>query len=173
MKGKWELPEAARLKELLDRYKYVLIVIAAGLLLLLWPSGEETRPPEDGGGLAGAQAAFDLEELERKLSDTLSQVDGAGRVSVALTLKSGMEQVLAADRSSSGAERGGMEEKTVILDTDSGEEAVLISQRYPVFQGALVVAQGGDDAKVRLLLTQAVSALTGLGADHITVCRGG
>ena len=56
-----------------------------------------------------------------------------------------------------------LEESTVILSTDSGEEAVLVTQRYPTFQGALVICPGGEDPAVRLALTQAVAALTGLG----------
>ena len=38
--------------------------------------------------------------------------------------------------------------------------------------GALVVCEGGDGAPVRLHLTQAVSALTGLGADQIAIVKG-
>ena len=45
-------------------------------------------------------------------------------------------------------------------------------RRYPVFQGALVVCEGADQAQVRLAMTQAVSALTGLGTDRITICKG-
>ena len=66
-----------------------------------------------------------------------------------------------------------MEEETVIVNSGSGQEAVLLTRRYPTFQGALVVCEGGDDAEIRLLMTRAVSALTGIGADRITVCKGG
>ncbi len=38
--------------------------------------------------------------------------------------------------------------------------------------GAVIVCEGGDSAAVRLQLTQAVSALTGLSADRITVVKG-
>ena len=43
----------------------------------------------------------------------------------------------------------------------------------PQFRGALVVCAGGDDPGVRLQVIRAVSALTGLGSDCITVCQGG
>ena len=172
MKFQWKLPEGAVWKAL-DRYKYVLIVIAAGIILLLWPTGERER---NGGTAAAADVreTFDLEALEEKLSRTLSKVEGAGEVTVTLTVKRGMEQVLASDRATSVGERGSsVEEETVLVNTGSGQETVLLTQKYPTFQGALVVCQGGDSAEVRLLLTQAVSALTGLGADRITVCKGG
>ena len=172
MKFQWKLPEGA-VRKALDQYKYVLIVIAAGIILLLWPTGERKQ---DAGtnSTADVREAFDLDALEEKLSKTLSKVEGAGEVTVTLTVKSGMEQVLASDRTTSVSERGSsVEEETVLVNSGGGQEPVLITQKYPTFQGALVVCEGGDNAKIRLLLTQAVSALTGLGADRITVCKGG
>ncbi len=53
------------------------------------------------------------------------------------------------------------------------EEVVVLKQYYPTFQGALIVCSGGGDAQVQLLITQAVSALTGLSAARISVCQGG
>lgn len=171
MRFQWKKPEAEQVWKLLEKYKYVLIILAAGLILLLWPTGEKEKPAENAD--PSAPEEFDLAALEEKLSQTLSQVEGAGKVTVALTVKSGMEQVPVTDRSTSVTERGNsLEEKTVVINTGSGQEAVVRVQRYPQFQGAVVVCQGGDRADVRLLLTQAVSALTGLGADRITVCKG-
>lgn len=171
MKFQWKPPEGAVWK-LLDQYKYVLIVIAAGIILLLWPTGER-EPYTETGSTADVREIFDLNALEEKLSQTLSKVEGAGKVTVTLTVKSGMEQVLASDRITSVSERGSsVEEETVLVNSGGGQETVLLTQRYPTFQGALVVCEGGDDAEIRLLLTQAVSALTGLGADRITVCKG-
>ena len=37
--------------------------------------------------------------------------------------------------------------------------------------GAVIVAEGGEDPTVALALTRAVSAVTGLGADRITVMK--
>lgn len=176
MKFQWKLPGRAEAWKLLDRYKYVLIAIAAGLILLLWPSGEAAGEPNLGCGAVSAGESFDLAALEEKLAQTLSQVEGAGKVTVTLTLKSGMEQVLASDRSTSVTERGSsVEEETVLVSSGSGQgqTAVLLTQRWPTFQGALVVCEGGGNAEIRLLMTQAVSSLTGIGSDRITVCKGG
>lgn len=166
-----ETAQAEQLWKLLDKYKYVLLIILAGVALLLWPTGEKEQPKESASN-SGLED-FDLAGLEEKLSQTLSQVEGAGKVTVALTVRSGMEQVPLTDRSTSVTERGNsVEEKTVVINTGSGQETVVRLQRSPVFQGAVVVAQGADRAEVRLLLTQAVAALTGLGSDRITVCKG-
>ena len=171
MKLQWK-PQPGAVGKLLNQYKYVLLVIAAGILLLLWPSGDGKQKP-DTSVQTETREDFDLEALEEKLSRTLSQVEGAGQVTVVLTLRSGVEQVPLTDRSTSTGERGSsVEEKTVVINTGSGQQAAVRVERCPAFQGAVVVCPGGDRAEVRLLLTQAVSSLTGLGADKITVCKG-
>ena len=171
MKLQWK-PQPGAVGKLLNQYKDVLRVIAAGILLLLWPTGDGEQKP-DTGAQVETREDFDLEALEEKLSRTLSQVEGAGQVTVTLTVKRGMEQVLASDRTTSVTDRGSsVAEETVLVGSGGSQEAVLLSRNYPTFQGALVVCQGGDSAEIRLLLTQAVSSLTGLGADRVTVCKG-
>ncbi len=160
-----------KLPALFQKYKLVLLVLAAGLVLLLWPQGGTAQTAVADGG--GGGAAFDLAELEDRMEKVLSKIDGAGSVSLILTVKSGTEQVYATDvdYSENGDSR---EERTtnVLVSTGSGtEEVAVVRQNYPTFQGALVVCDGGSDPTVRLLITQAVAALTGLRSDKITVCR--
>lgn len=159
--------KAADLVRRLGAYKYVLLVLAAGGVLLLWPGekGEEPAPAAVEG-----EENFSVASLEEQLEEILSRIDGAGQVSVMLTVQSGMERVLAQDVDLSQEQRS---TETVVISTGSGkEEVVLLTQRYPTFQGALVVCDGGENAQVRLLLTQAVTVLTGLGAGRVTVCKG-
>lgn len=163
-----------KLRSVLEKYKYVLLVLLAGVLLLVLPTF--------GGGVAGKQdtgqpdqtAVFQVDALERKLADTLSQVEGAGAVRVVLTVKAGPRQILAQDVTTS--EKEGSRDKstsTVVASKgSSGQEAVLLQEVSPTFQGALVVCPGGDDPVVRLKMVEAVSALTGLGADKISICKG-
>ena len=89
-----------------------------------------------------------------------------------LTLDGGSRQVLARDEE---RESGGVGSSTVVtVGRGSGAQAVVPLQTVaPQFRGALVVCPGGGDAQVRLKLIEAVSALTGLGADKISVCQGG
>lgn len=170
MKGKeW----AGRLAKALEKYKYVLLVAAVGVVLLLWPTG-------DGGGTKETAETpqtglFGTEELEKKLEKALSQVEGAGEVTVVLTLEGGPRQVVARDTSSKWSGQETQEESTVVLaDQGSGSErAVELQQLSPGYRGALVVSSGAGQPQVKLALTQAVSALTGLGADRISVCKGG
>ena len=172
MKGmfQWErLPQKAA--ELFQKYKYVLLVIAAGIVLLLLPLGGEENPASGGTERQNenGEETFRVEEMERRLEEALSRVDGAGEVTVVLTVKSGARQILAQDSSRSGEESS---TSTVVVSTGSGtEDAVVLQQVYPQYQGALVVCPGGGDPAVCLKLVDAVSALTGLGADKISICK--
>lgn len=156
-----------------DSYKYVLLVILAGVLLLLLPDSQETAKDRE-QGTTSKEEDFSVEALEEKLKNTLSEIDGAGQVLVMLTVESGTKRIFAQDGSmeqdGSSVQR---ETQTVVVSAGSGtQETVLVQQVYPRFQGALVVATGGGDPEVRLKLTEAVAALTGLGADKISICKG-
>ena len=59
----------------------------------------------------------------------------------------------------------------VVLTGGSGGGAVIVRTLYPTYRGALVVCEGGDRAEVRLAVTEAVSALTGLPSDRVTVAK--
>ena len=137
----------------------------------------DMAPPADGRSFSEEEQAerevfFQLEELEEKLARTLSGIRGAGETEVMLTLKSGSRQVLAQDTQSRG--EGERSVSTVTLGRGSGSQEVVPLQTVaPQFRGALVVCAGGDDPGVRLQVIRAVSALTGLGSDCITVCQGG
>lgn len=178
---KWNIPWKEwrdKAPELLRKYKYVLIVFLAGVLLLLWPGREEKQAQEAPVAVPAqpAQEDFSVSALEEKLAQTLSKVRGAGDVSVMLTVQGGSRRVLAQDEKSTRSADGGSEVQsaTVVVSGGAGvgESPVLVQQLYPRFQGALVVCSGGGDADVRLKLMEAVSALTGLGTDKITICEG-
>lgn len=157
----------------LGRFKYVLLVIAVGVLLLLLPGSGESKENREQVS-ANEEEDFSVEALEEKLESTLSEIDGAGEVRVMLTVESGMKRVFAQNGSIAQDEGAVQREtQTVIVSAGSGtQETVLVQQVYPQFQGALVVADGGGDPSVRLKLTEAVAALTGLGANQISICKG-
>ena len=165
-----------KLVAILERYKFVFVVILVGIALLILPDLGGGTAAEAGQAASGEAASlnFDLEALERKLSSTLSQVEGAGKVSVALTAKTSTRQVLAQDASTEQKEGELTESRsTVVVSKGSGrEEAVPLQQIYPQFQGALVVCEGADNPNIRLAMVEAVSALTGLGSDKISICKG-
>ena len=175
MKWSGKLPTPEQWRKWLGKYKLVLVLVLAGVVLLAWPTRSATSEPVDQGKEATAkEEEFSLEELEERLSQAISRIQGAGESTVLLSLDQGVERVLATDTlEEQGEDSSTQEQTTVVYSGEDGEEVALVTQYYPSFRGALVVCPGGDDPQVRLAVTQAVSALTGLGSDRITVCAGG
>ena len=161
-----------KLRLALGKCKYVLLVGLVGAVLLLLPTGEKTG--QNARAAAAETDLFQLESMERRLETALSRVEGAGEVTVVLTLKDGPRQVLAQDGSASeGDSQTTRETSTVMASKGSGtQEPVALQELGPCYRGALVVAPGAGDPQVRLALSEAVSALTGLGADKISICKG-
>lgn len=162
MKWKWPL-----LTDGWNRWKYLLLVVVVGVVLLTMPAGEK----ETGQcSCAPQQEQFDLEQMERKLEQALSRIQGVGEVTVALTLKESSRQILAQDIRSSDRENSST---AVVLSRGSGvEEAITLQNIYPTYQGALVVCTGGGDARIKLQIMEAVRALTGLSGEKISICKG-
>ena len=153
----------------LKKYKFVALILLVGLVLMLLPSGEKEQRMENDSGTE----SFSLAETERRLEALLKNVQGVGQVNVMLTLKSGSTLELAEDSSTSMRESETKRESDVVtVSRGSGtEEVVVTHERYPIYQGAVVVCEGGGNSAVRLSVIEAVSVLTGLGSDKITVVQ--
>lgn len=160
------------LSALWGRWKYAALIAAAGAALLLLPGGGEAAA-SDAPTESLEQTA---REMEERMEAILRTIDGVGELHLMLAADTGAEQHLARDTvtsysgSVSSPEEYQHEEETVLTGGSSGGP-VVTQTRCPTWRGALVVCQGGENAQVRLAVTAAVSALTGLGADRITVAK--
>ncbi len=75
-----------------------------------------------------------------------------------------------ADRSAPEPEPSGQTELEEALAAFDG--VIRTEPETQRFEGALVVCEGGGDAAVRLQLTKALSALTGLSSEKIAIVKG-
>ena len=161
---------------MLGRYKYFLLVILVGVLLLL-TSGMQPASNAQEQEAERSDNGFDLQAFQQSVADSLSQIDGAGRVTILLSLETGEESVYAADVSKSSQttdndSNESYESTTSILSDGSyGEAPILIKSKYPTFRGAVVLCEGADDDAVRLQIVHAVSALCGISSDCISVSK--
>ena len=159
----------------LKRYKYVALTAVLGIVLLLLPGGNEKKQE---GGAPDAAEDFDRTALQEEMEEILSSLDGVGHLKLMLTVDGGSAYELARDEAQtqkrSGENTGERTQKseTVVLGSGVSAGVVVTRSRFPAFIGALVVCEGGDRAEVRLRVTQAVAALTGLSSERITVVKG-
>lgn len=154
------------------KYRYVALVVLAGVVLMLLPSGKGEQQTSSDQPV-NVSEAYSLAETEKRLEQLLGRIRGVGQVQVMLTLKSGSALQLAENRSTSLRDTENRQDRDVVtLNRGSGyEDVVVTEQTYPVYQGAVVVCQGAGDSSVHLAVIQAVSVLTGLGSDKITVVQ--
>jgi len=156
-----------------DKYKYAAAVVLIGAVLLLWPSGSSDTPAAS--NVPQTQQSLETQDLKTEMEEILTSMNGVGQVKVLLTLDSDGERQLAQDTelsysgSTASPEDYLRRSETILVDSTSGDETVVTRRTYPTYRGALVVCQGGGQAEVKLAVTQAVAALTGLPADRIVV----
>ena len=135
-----------------EKYKYVLLVALVGLLLLLWPAS----PSEGLGTVSAASPAGDapallVEALEGRLERALSKIEGAGEVTVVLTVEESSRRVLAQDGSVTEGDSQVSRSTSTVMASQSGgvQTPVELQEVWPVYRGALVVAAGADDPQLR------------------------
>ena len=151
------------------QYKYVLLVAAAGLLLMLIPQSKKEAQQ------VITQVQENILTVEEQLGAILSQVDGAGEVRVLLTQASGEETLYQTDQDyDTSAELHSSRTDTVtITDAERNETGLVRQVNPPVYLGAIVVCEGADNPVVQLSIVEAVCKVTGLGADKISVLKMG
>ena len=150
-----------------QRYKYAAAAAVMGAALLLLPTG--------GGGETLRETP--VRDLEQELEEILSAVSGVGEVKVLLSVESDGEKELARDTevrysgSTDAPEDYSRTSSAVILEGERGDESLVIRSSAPTYRGAVVVCSGGDRPEVRLAVTEAVTALTGLTSDRVAVAK--
>lgn len=153
-------------KALLGKYKYAALILGLGIFLMLLPEGED-RPVQQEAPAVQTQPSTMAEELE----EILSQISGVGKVKVMLTEAAGAETVYQTDedRSSASDSENVRVDTVIITDASRTESGLVRTIVPPVYLGAIIVCQGGDSPAVRLAVVEAVSNVTGIGSDRITV----
>ena len=156
-----------KITEVFQKYRYALLILAAGIILMLLPTTdpEASLQPQP----EQIQSQVLSEDFETKLSRILSQMEGAGKVVVFLSQASGEKTLYQTDEDfTSGDVR---RETVLVTGADRAQEGLVLQINPPVYQGAVVLCQGADNAAVRLSITQAVANATGLGANQISVLK--
>lgn len=154
-------------KDAVKKYRYVLLVLLAGLILMWLPVKTPAEPAEN------ITETKSIPDLQSQLQEILSQIQGAGRVRVLLTEDSGEEILYQSDEQTNISEGGSdiRVETVLVTDTDRAQQGLVRRVEAPSYRGAVVVCQGADSPAVRLAVVEAVANATGLGTDRITVLK--
>lgn len=122
-------------------------------------------------------------DLEVKLENILSKIYGVGKVSVLITYNESSQVVamynenltesVTEETDTNGGKRTIQEtdsKKDVVYEESSGTK-IPITQKVvmPKIEGAIIIAEGANDATIKTNITQAVEAVTGLATYKIQV----
>ena len=154
-----------KLSAALGKYKYFLLILLIGLVLMSMPTSYPKRSePGD------SKVQESPESLSDNLESILSQIQGVGKVRVLLTESACAETVYQTD-SDTGSDGTIRHDTVIVSGSDRGQSGLVRTVTPPMYLGAIVVCQGGELANVRLSVVQAVSNVTGIPTDRITVLK--
>lgn len=146
---------------------YLLLALAAGLILLLLPAGKSDEPV--------ASSTPDSTEyrlaLEQEVRRLLLDLEGVEDCTVVLTLSYGYEYTYATDqRVKEQADSNYKEtEKTIVLATENGNQTPLtLREKQPIVCGVAVVCPGADEA-IRGRISSLLRALFALEDPFISI----
>lgn len=146
----------------LNKYKYIALILVVGVGLMLIPSGrdrEEVAPIQNTPAIVQPLLADELEEI-------LSNIQGAGRVQVMLTVKAGEQTLYQTD--SPATDR---EDTVIITDGDRAQYGLVQQIIPPTYLGAIILCEGAEKPAVCLAIKDAVSKVTGLDSSQISVLK--
>ena len=150
----------------LGKYRYVILVLLIGLVLMLLPTKHEddsVKYPTN------TEAVVNKQDIKQELVHILSQIDGVGDVQVMLSVATGEETVYQTDTETT--DNTCRVETVIVTDADRNDLGLIQKVNSPIYLGAIIVCKGAGNAAVKLSVVDAVSRVTGLGADQISVLK--
>lgn len=165
----------------------LIIILIIGLIIVIvanfFISPENVSPGyvevnsnnnEEKAGVNTAMPAGGYEEnLKQELTNTLTQIDGAGRVKVMIYFETGSESVPAFNQTDStkvteendgsGGKRLTNEKNSTVTVVDvnegGGSKPFILKEVKPKITGIIVIAEGADDPNVKYKLYEAVKTV--------------
>lgn len=147
------------LKKVFSKIKieYIIVIIFAVIIIVIVANGTTNKESTN---------TLDVDNyvttLEGKLKNSLSMVNGAGKVDVIISVESGMETVLASTKTT---ENGLVTETPFTV----GGKTVVLTETYPKISGVIIVAEGGNNLSVKVALINATSVFLNIEEDKIKI----
>ncbi|MGN1340773.1 MAG: hypothetical protein ACI4WS_10810 [Oscillospiraceae bacterium] len=150
-------------------HKFVLIAgIAAIVLLFLSTLTPAQSEAVQTASYSAKEAAALEQELEQRLTEIISQIDGVTSPKVMITLDCTSERVLAEETKSSNSADETSTENSIAL-SGSGKDAIETSVILPRVRGVAVVCGGGDNVLIREKVVNAAARVLGIGVSKVYV----
>ncbi|MDE5984113.1 MAG: hypothetical protein K2H13_02520 [Eubacterium sp.] len=155
--------------------KKIKIIVAVGLIgiVLIFASdmlGKDNKKQE----VSDEKISYEeyTDQLESKLKNLITSIDGVGECCVMITLENTTESVYATDvEFKNDNDSINQKDEYVFYDSEKGETPVLIKEYLPKVQGVTVVCTGGDNIAVKEKIIQAVTSLFNIPTNRVSVSK--
>ncbi|MBR5501986.1 MAG: hypothetical protein IKV55_03015 [Oscillospiraceae bacterium] len=158
------------------------VMLLLGLALVLSGSINNQQAIPAAATEDAAQTDIQLyeQQMEQRLTELLSAVQGAGEVQVMVTVETSESYEYASNAMQSDdydiapqttRQESILEESVIIVRGENGDEALLVARHLPKIMGVAVICEGGDDIYVKQSMIEAVSILCGIPSNRISVCK--
>lgn len=170
-----------KIQELIEKIKndkklliIILIGLAGAVMLVFSGTGETSADAEiqETTTISAMCTTTDIETLlEEKLVSIISQVKGAGKTSVVVTVNSSGEYVYAENtKNKTDDNSSSHDSEIVIYESQNGvDSGLVLSIRSPDILGVAVVCEGGESSVVKAEITKLITSLFGIGSDRVYV----
>ena len=157
-------------KSLKNSNAVIIIGVILGIILLLLGGGGSLFGGEKQSAATSSEGrVYDESEYEaeliKKIEDICSQVKGAGKVSVAVTLDGSYRAIYAQNQTDGSSSK----KEYLLVGSGSSESALLVGYSPPKILGVGVVCSGGVSASVRAEIIALISATLDLPTNKIYV----
>ena len=190
----WSKIDLEKLRHMRKDQLLIFFLVGVLLLVIALPSGTKEKEKDsrhseiDGEEAVGTQAEEQdyARYLERRLEETLSQLDGAGNVRVMVTLQSSAQKIVEKDtqgerdaiteEDSQGGRRTSentSHQETTVYEGmgEKSQEPYVSKELTPRVEGVVVLAEGGENALVKKNITEAIQALFGIDTHKIRIMK--
>lgn len=181
-----KIPFFQKLKSIKNIEIVIAVLLIAVMLLIYFGSTSsgtsKTQKQNNVNNILYTDAESYVNDLETRIEETLSKINGAGRVSVVITLSSSSELIIAKDveqtTHTESVTKNGVTTKTeeivviekpILVDGGSGDEPLVLLEVMPKIAGVVVVAEGANDVNVKLNLLKAIQALLTVPSGSIEI----
>ena len=145
--------EKKNLKDLFKKIKIEYIAVAALIVVVALISSSSFSFSKRDSTDAQNVSSY-VTELEKKLSKSLSEVKGAGRVEVIISVESGFKSVY-------------KESKDGLVLVNG--KPVVVTEGYPAITGVIIVAEGANNLSVKISLLSAARIFLNVGEEKIKI----
>ena len=178
----WEV-QKFNFKKIYNNKKIIYILFIAGFILLIFPNFFKYKKNKI---IENSNNQKFIEKIQRDLEDMVSNIEGAGKSKVLITLEEGEETVYLAEKKENSQtvtdensynqnlkrKTDDIEKKYITTkDSNGNENPVIIKKLEPKIRGAVISCQGAKNKEVRENIIKIVSVALDINPSKICVTK--